>query len=329
MVRRLWKIAVVLALLVLVASGAWAWLYATVDPSSAATARVVAIGAAIVLAVGILARGQRGATLAKARQVIGAVGLFLDPRRGRADAVCSGRPADDPMVRPADGAGAARLDARGRRADRAVVARHSPMVRPDAGVRRRRPGRRRRHRPALDRCVGSLGLDPDLSGRVAFGLALASIGAVLFAWARGRRDRQALGGAIGRAAFGRANPGDIALLAAGPGPILRRRSTSRSSPWTTTREAPIGMLGSPRSMPRWPIPSPAARQRPAGGRPLDSARCPPSAPLEGRATCCRTRRRSGRASSDSPPTSRHAMATGASRRRCSSRWRSSSAASAR
>ena len=46
------------------------------------------------------------------------------------------------------------------------------------------------------------------------------------------------------------------------------------------------MLGSPRSMPRWPIPRPLlakTRLTPARLRP-----CPPSAPLAGRATCCRT-----------------------------------------
>ncbi len=72
--------------------------------------------------------------------------------------------------------------------------------------------------------VGVLRLDSEDGTRLAVGVVLALIAGLLIGWARGRRDRQAVGRAVGRAAFGRARTDDVALLAAGPGPILRGRS---------------------------------------------------------------------------------------------------------
>ena len=243
-----------------------AYLYSTVDAASAATARVVAIGAAIVVVVGVLARGQGGAALAKARQVIGAVGLFLTPV---AAALTLFALVDPPMI-PwfvlltvlallAWMQGVAAQTGLSLRVTArwfvlmlvfavAALALGVVIALVSAGA------------------LEALGLDPDASRRVAFGLALASIGAVLFAWAKGRRDRRALGGAIGRAAFGRANPGDIALLAAGPGPILRRRSTSEieladQHARGTDRDARLAAIDAALA-----DPSPADREAPAGDR---------------------------------------------------------------
>jgi hypothetical protein len=266
MVRRLSKLAVVAALLVLVASCTVAYLYSTVDAASAATAQLVAIGAAIVLVVGILARGQGGAALAKARQVIGAVGLFLTPVAAALTLFALVDPPTIPSF-----------------VMLTVLALLAWMqgVAAQTGLSLRVTARwfvSLLVFTVVALVVGSviaaisigvwkaLGLDPTVSGRVAFGLALASIGAVLFAWARGRRDRQALGPAIGRAAFGRANPVDIAYLAAGPGPILRRRSTSEIEPADqhardVERDARFAAIDATLA-----DPSPADREAPAGDR---------------------------------------------------------------
>ena len=267
MVRRLSKIAVLRALLVLVASCTVAYLYSTVDAASAATARVVAIGAAVVVVVGILARGQGGAALAKVRQVIGAVGLFLTPV---AAALTLFALVDPPMIRwfvlltvlalLAWMQGVAAQTGLSLRVTArwfvlmlvfalAALALGVVIALVSAGA------------------LEALGLDPDASRRVAFGLALASNGAVLFAWAKGRRDRRALGGAIGRAAFGRANPGDIGTAgrrpAADPAAAVDVRHRACGPARARHRS---GCSARRRSMPRWPIRSPAHREAPAGDR---------------------------------------------------------------
>lgn len=224
MVRQLSGVAIVVALFVVVASGTWAYLYASVDPASASAASVVAIGAAIVVVVGILARGQGGAAVAKVRQVVGAIGLFLTPVAAALSLLAF---VDPPMIPRfllltvlallawIQGIAAQTgLSIRVLVAWAVTLALFTVVALGVGGV-------------IAFISVGvldALGLDPDQGTRVAFGLVLASIATVLFLWARGRRDRQALGGAIGRAGFGRARTDDIALLAAGPGPILRGRS---------------------------------------------------------------------------------------------------------
>jgi hypothetical protein len=238
MVRRLSKIAIVAALLVLVASCSVAYLYSTVDAGSAATARAVAVGAAIVIVVGILARGDGGAALSKARQVMGAVGLFLTPVAAALTLFALIDPPTIPwfalltmLAMLAWIQGVASQTGLSLRVTSAwfVTVLVFALAALAVGV----------VIALISTGVwDALGLDPEASGRVAVGLALASIGAVLFVWAKGRRDRRALGRAIGRAAFGRAIPRDTALLAAGPGPILRRSTSEfeRADPGTGAAE---------------------------------------------------------------------------------------------
>jgi hypothetical protein len=71
--------------------------------------------------------------------------------------------------------------------------------------------------------VDGLGWESRTGTRLAFLAVFGLIGIVLAAWAGSRPDRRALPGSVGRAAFGRAGPGDVELLAAGPRPLLRRR----------------------------------------------------------------------------------------------------------
>jgi hypothetical protein len=221
--RRLAGLAIKVSLLVLVASVTWAYLYSTVDAASASNARAVAIGAGIVIVVGILARGQGGAAVAKVRQMIGALGLFLTPVAAALTLLAFVDPPAIPgfllltvVSLLAWMQGVAMQTGLSPRvllawvatmllftAGAAVVGGASAAI--SAGV------------------LGALGVDPGQGGSVVLGLALASISAVLFAWARGRRDRQAVGRALGHAAFGRATIADVALLAGGPGPILRGR----------------------------------------------------------------------------------------------------------
>lgn len=224
MVRRLWGMAMVVALFVLVASGTWAYLYSTVDLASASAASLVAIGAAIVVVVGILARGQGVAAVAKLRQAVGAIGLLLTPVAAGLTLLAL---ADPPMI------------------PRFLLLTVLALLGWMQGI----AAQSGLSLPVLFAwaitlmvftavalgvggviafisvsVLNAVGLDRDHGTRVAFGLVLALTVAVLFMWAKGRRDRQAVGRAIGRAAFGRARTGDIVLLAAGPGPILRGRS---------------------------------------------------------------------------------------------------------
>ncbi len=219
--RRLWGIAIAVGLLILVAAGTWACLYASVDQASASTSVVVAIGAAVLVVVGIRARGQGRAAVAKVRQVIGALGLFLTPVFAAMTVFAL---ADPPMIFRfllltvlallAWMQGIAAQSGLSFRvliqwfATLAVVGALAIVVGGFVAV-------------MLVGVLGTIGLDADQGTRVAFGMVVASMAAFLFVWARGRRDRQTLGRAVVRAAFGRARTGDIALLGAGPGPILR------------------------------------------------------------------------------------------------------------
>lgn len=222
--RRLWGIAIAVGLLVLVAAGTWACLYASVDQASASTSVVVALGAAVLVVVGIRARGQGRAAVAKVRQVIGALGLFLTPVFAALTVLAL---ADPPMISRfllltvlallAWMQGIAAQSGLSFRvltqwfATLAVVGAVAIVVGGFVAV-------------MLVGVLGTIGLDADQGTRVAFGMVVASMAAVLFVWAKGRRDRQTLGRAVVGAAFGRATTGDIALLAAGPGRILRGRS---------------------------------------------------------------------------------------------------------
>lgn len=207
----------------MVAAGSWACLYASVDPASASTSTVVAIAAAAVMIAGTLAQGQGRVAIAKVRQVVGAIGLFLTPIAAVLTLLAL---ADPPMVPRfflltvlallawmqgiAAQSGLALPVLLGWAVTLLVFAAGVLVI---GGV-------------IAFISVGVLdavGLDGDQGTRVAFGLVLALTAALLLAWARGRRDRQAVGRAIVRAAFGRTKTGDVVLLRAGPGPILRRR----------------------------------------------------------------------------------------------------------
>jgi hypothetical protein len=222
--RRLWGLATALGLLVMVAFGFWACLNASVDQAGASKSALVALGAVVLVVVGIRARGQGRAAVAKVRQVIGALGLFLTPVFAALTLLAL---ADPPLIPRfllltvlallAWMQGIAAQSGLSFRvltqwfATLAVVAALAIVVGGFVAV-------------TLVGVLGTIGLDADQGTRVAFGLVVASMAAVTFVWAKGRRDRQTLGRAVVRAAFGRARTGDIALLAAGPGPILRGRS---------------------------------------------------------------------------------------------------------
>lgn len=211
----------------MVAAGSWACLNASVDPASASTSTVVAIAAAAVMIAGTLSQGQGRAAIAKVRQVVGAIGLFLTPIAAVLTLLAL---ADPPMVPRfflltvlALLAWMQGIAAQSGLALPVLLAWAVTLLVFAAGVL------------VIGGVIAFIsvgvldvvGLDGDQGTRVAFGLVLALTAAVLLAWARGRRDRQALGPAIGRAAFGRANTGDVLLLAAGPRPILQGRSMTQ------------------------------------------------------------------------------------------------------
>lgn len=226
--RRLSGLVIAAGLLVMVGSLAWACLYSSVDAASASAATVVAVAALMVVVVGILARGQGTAAIAKIRQIIGALGLFLTPVAAAMTLLAL----VDPLMVPwfllltvvSVLAWLQGIAAQTGLSLRVLSMWLTALVLFAAGA------------AVVGGVIGvisvgvldGLGLDPDQGTRIAFGLTLASIAAVLFAWARGRPDRQAVGRAVGRAAFGRAKTDDIELLAAGPGPILRAGSSSEA-----------------------------------------------------------------------------------------------------
>ena len=218
--RRLWGIAVVLGLFVLVASASWACLYASIDQATASTSVVVAIGSAIVVVVGILARGQGVAAVTKVRQVVGAIGLLITPVAAVLTLLAF---ADPPMIPVfllvtvlALVAWMQWVTLQSGLSLGVVIQWFITLVL-FAVVALTVSGL------LVGALVGVLGWDSPPGTQIELGLVVAMIAVVLVAWARGRRDRQALGRAIGRTAFGRARTGDTALLAAGPGPILRGR----------------------------------------------------------------------------------------------------------
>ena len=221
--RRLWRIVVAAALLVLVASGTWACLNASVDPATASTSTVVAIAAAAVMVAGILAQGQGDAAIGKVRQVVGALGLFLTPIAAVLTLLAL---VDPPMVPRfflltvvALLAWMQGVAAQSGLSLPVLLAWAVTLLVFAAGVL----GVGGVIAFASVSVSDAVGLDGEQGIRIAFGLVLGLTAAVLLAWARGRRDRQAVGRAIVRAAFGRTTSGDVVLLGAGPGPILRRR----------------------------------------------------------------------------------------------------------
>ena len=265
-VRRLWGIAIVAGLLVLVAAGFWSYLFSSVDPATSSTSAVVALGAAVVVVVGILARGEGKAAVAKVRQVIGAIGLFLTPVLG---ALTLFALADPPMVPVfllltvlALLAWMQGIAAQSGLSFRvlfqwfAVLAVFAVVVVAVGGVLAG---------VLAAVLIRVLRVDSEDGTRLALIAVFTLIAGLLIGWSKGRRDRQAVRRAVGRAAFGRARIGDIAILGAGPGPVLRGRSKegdlaerdAQRADWDARLAASDARLADP---------APGDRDAPAGDR---------------------------------------------------------------
>ena len=225
MVRHLWGLASAAGLLVLVFFGLFGLLSIFNGPSesgpSALTFALLALGGGTVMIVGIAARGEGQATLAKVRRMIAAVGLIMTPI---ALVLTFLALATDPTL--AAGFFLVTLLATAAWAQ-GIAAQLGLSVRVSfawlllmtgvvlavvllGGV-------------LATALVGRFGWDTTAGTRLAFAAAVILIATIGTIWARGRPDRQAVSKAVGRAALGRAEPGDLELLEAGPRPILGRR----------------------------------------------------------------------------------------------------------
>jgi hypothetical protein len=76
---------------------------------------------------------------------------------------------------------------------------------------------------AVGSAVRGIGAGSEAASAAGAGVTVAIVTAVLGIWGTNRPDRQVVPGAVRRAVFGHTRPGDFDILAAGPGPILRRR----------------------------------------------------------------------------------------------------------
>ena len=228
MLRHVWGLVSALGLLIAVIFGTWGCLTSsTDDPSTSRSARI-AIGGVIVMGIGIVARGQGSAAMAKVRSVIGAVGLVIAPVSGVLTllALGTGQASAATLLVVTVVALAAWAQAIALHvglsirvsfvwlltlalSGAAVLVVGVVLGSVVAG--------------AVSVVGGWLGWDSGPGTLVAVPVTLAIIVAGFSVWAHGRADREAVPLALGRASLGRVEPGDVELLAAGPGPILRGR----------------------------------------------------------------------------------------------------------
>ena len=216
-----------LGLMVFVIFGTWACLTASTDGPGTST--VVALVGAVTMVVGVVARGDGSSAVAKARRVIAGVGLVVAPVTGVLTLLALGT---DPTT-----------------ASRFLLVTLAALAAWAQGIA----------------AQAGLSLRVSFTWLVAMAMtgvvAIVMIGVVVTSprrWARlicrrgtavliafadapdvrrssssdcdedDRPDRQAVGGAVGRAALGRPAPSDLEVLAAGPGALFRRRPTAGS-----------------------------------------------------------------------------------------------------
>jgi hypothetical protein len=228
-VRHMWGLASALGLLIAVIFGTWACLTASTDDPSTSTSGLLALGGALLMGIGVVARGQGSAAVAKVRRAIGGLGLVVAPVAGVLALLAL---ATDPSAAAgflvvtvvalaawAQGVAAqVGLSFRVSFAWLATLALIAAVIMVVGVVLGAFVA------GAVSLLVGGQGSDAGAGMNVGYLVVLALIVAVFTVWAYGRPDRLAVPKALGRAALGRGGPDDVEVLAAGPGPILRRRS---------------------------------------------------------------------------------------------------------
>lgn len=222
--RRVWSLASALGLLVMVGSGTWAFLTRSSNDASVSTSALVAVGGAAVMVIGFAGRGDVSRSVAKARRILGGVGLVIAPVAAALGLLQLGT---DPsgavgsllvaLVAIALWAQAVALQAglsfRVAVSWLTLAIGFTAIVFPIAGG----------VAAGVAAVITELGAGSGAATAGGAGVAAAIVGAILRAWASNRPDRQAVPGAVRRAVFGHALAGDLDTLAMGPGPIIRRR----------------------------------------------------------------------------------------------------------
>jgi hypothetical protein len=241
--RRLWGLASVLGLFVMVAFGTWGCLTSSAEDPSASTSLLIAAGGAAVMVIGLAARGDDPKVVAKGRRILGGVGLVVAPVAGALGLLELGTSPSTALAFLFVAIGALALWAQAIAlqvglsfrvaaawlAAALVFAVIAVLI--AAGIA-----------AVVGAAVRAMGWDSLAGSPIGSAVAVACIGAILRAWATDRPDRQAVPAAVGAAVFGRATPGGIEVLAAGPGPILR--GLPRAAEPTQTRNATLFALDS-------------------------------------------------------------------------------------
>lgn len=224
--RRAWSLASALGLLVMVAAGTWGCLTRSVNDSAASTSALVALGGAALTVIGIVGRGDGARTVAKARRILGGIGLVVAPIAGTLSLLQLGT---DPS-----GAGGFLI------VTVAALVAWVQAIALQAGLPFRVAA------SWLGLAIGFTGVAIPIAigiaavvetvikgagwgSDVASGMGAGAVAALAAGFLRvsvsNRSDRRAAPGAVRRVVFGHALPADIDMLAQGPGPILRRRTT--------------------------------------------------------------------------------------------------------
>jgi hypothetical protein len=188
---------------------------------------LIAIAGAIVMVTGTVRSGDNRRTVAKARRILGGFGLVVAPIAGVLSLLQLGT---DPSA--AGGfvvltvvalvswvqaiALQAGLSVRVAASWLGLAIGFAAVAFPIAGG----------IGAAAGAVLRGIGLSSGVASATGAAVAVAIVTAVLGVWATNRPDRQAVPGAVRRAGFGHGLPGDIDILAAGPGRILGRLSTS-------------------------------------------------------------------------------------------------------
>jgi hypothetical protein len=224
----------------MVGAGTWAWLSGSNDPSTPTTV-LVAIGGAAVTLIGRVGRKGGSRSAAKPGQALGALGLVVAPITAALGLLQLGTDpsAAFPYVIATFVALALWARALGLQAGlpfrialswlalAIVFAVVAFVIAGGLGA-------------AVGAVIRGLGVGPEVAAAAAVAVSSTLVAVVLGAWATDRPDRQAVPGAVRRAVFGHALPGDLDLLAAGPGPILRRRAPTTAE--VGAREARLAEL---------------------------------------------------------------------------------------
>jgi hypothetical protein len=218
--RHVWGFAGAIGLLVFVVFGTWGCLTSSADDSTASRSMLIALGGLVLTIVALIARGDGPSSLAKVRQGLGALGLVLTPIFAVLAVLAIGSDAATVLrfivlFLLAMAAWAQAIAARPGLSFRLAfvwlgILFIGVAVAVVAAV-------------LIGGALTSLGAGSSQASDWVRAIGLAAIGLLGASWVRGRPDRRAVPQALGRAALGRATPDDVELLAAGPGPILRRR----------------------------------------------------------------------------------------------------------